>query len=94
MKRIISVLAVVAVMAALMVVSAMPAFAFANPDSKGGRGQGQARAVGNCDLKVIPKQASREQEAGGGPKSGSGEEYPVPTNCDHLWQENGFIGNQ
>ena len=60
----------------------------------GGRGEGQTRAVGNGSLGPVSKQDSREQEAGGGPKSGSGEEYAVPTNCDHVWQEDGYIGNQ
>jgi hypothetical protein len=80
MKRILLVLTVALMMAAMMVVSAMPAFAVANTDSEGGRGKGQARAAGNCGAVV-------ERQLGNSPSNGHHHESgPIaPTNCNHFF---------
>ncbi len=87
MRRLILVLAISALMAAMMVVVATPAFAFANPDNKGNaqNAAGQSQAVHNSD------ELDQQQDTagtGGGPKVNS----TVPNNADHFFQINGFIG--
>lgn len=82
MRRLLLVLSMVAIMAAMLVASAMPAFAFANPDSNGGRGEGQASAAGNCFLKVIPKQDEKDKPSNSHKTPGNA----IETNCDHFWQ--------
>jgi hypothetical protein len=86
-RRLVLVLAVAALMAAVMVVIATPAFAFANPDNKGNaqNAAGQRQAVDNSD------ELDQRQDTpgkGGGPKSGT----TLPNNADHFFQIVGAIG--
>ena len=76
----------VLLMAVMMVASAVPAFAVAN-DPHAADAPGQLPAYGHC-FEHAMNQQHRGVEAGGGPKEGA------PTNCDHLHQEEGSIGNQ
>jgi hypothetical protein len=80
MKRIISVLAVAALMAAMLVASVMPAFAYAYPYNNGNANNapGQANAHQGC-LDTIAAQRANDVSAGGGKKEGT----LAPTNCDH-----------
>ena len=85
MRRILLVLAVAALMAAMMVVSAMPAFAVANPDSEGGRGEGQARAALNCDV-VVDRQLNPEEPPSPSNSHQANFSPIAPTNCNHFFQ--------
>ena len=99
MRRIIMLLTVALVMAAMMVAMAAPAFAWALPGTPGDDETipGQPIAGANCD-KNIEKQFSMGLSAGGGPKAnvpfaGDPSILEVPLNCDHFWQTRGHIGN-
>ena len=83
MRRIISVLAVVVVMAALVAASAGSAFAYANLDNNGkaANAPGQTKALENC-IDAITKQASDDNLSNGHKVPGNG----APTNCDHFYQ--------
>jgi acyl-homoserine lactone acylase PvdQ len=78
LRRILSVLVVALVMAAMMLSMAMPAFAFANPDSNSS-GQGQSIAGANCTANITKQQAQVIH----------GETGTRPTNCDHFYQAAG-----
>ncbi len=82
-RRIISVLAVMAVMAAMLVVSAMPAFAYANPENNGNadNAPGQSKAGRNCGESVLKQTADNNFSNGH-----KVPENPTPTNCDHFYQ--------
>jgi hypothetical protein len=84
MKRILLVLTVALMMAAMMVVSAMPAFAFANRDSEGGRGVGQETATENCQAKVNSWLIDPEKPS---PSNGHQADLDLiaPTNCNHFF---------
>jgi hypothetical protein len=90
-KRILVLLAVVALMAVMLVASAGYAFAYAYTDQS--QGNVTAEAEDNC-VANFEKQAKNEVAPGGGPKAGgeAGEEDSAPTNCDHFFQEEGAIG--
>lgn len=85
MKRFVVMLAVVAV---LMVALAAPAFAFAYNPNGLANGKGQGIALEKCG-NAVNKQQSKGVSAGGGPKEG----LEGPSNCDHYYQLEGFIGN-
>ena len=89
MKRIITVLTLAAIMAAMVVASAGNAFALAYTPDTGGPSQGTITqtAESNCEANVT-KQVDNEVAAGGGPK----EDIDAPTNCDHFFQREGNIG--
>ncbi len=88
MKRIITVLAVALVMAAMVAVMAAPAFARANHDTGSGSSDGQETAsMKNTD--AIINQSEKGVTTGGGPKEG----ILGPNNSDHFFQNNDFIGN-
>ena len=90
-SRRIRLLAVAALMAALMVVMAAPAFAFANPDSKGNaqNAAGQTQAKDNANqLNVRQDTTPIGGPSENGPKGGR----TVPNNADHFYQDFGFIG--
>jgi hypothetical protein len=72
-----------AALAALVVclVLSVPAFGFGGPDPN-------PSAVANCSAS-IDQQTADGVQAGGGPK----DVFPAPTNCDHYWQNHGYIGN-
>jgi hypothetical protein len=78
MRRIITVLAVAALMAVMLVAGAGYAFAFAWHDN----GKVTPQAEENCDAN-IDKQSEKGVSAGGGKK----EDVPAPTNCDHFYQD-------
>jgi hypothetical protein len=86
MRRILLVLTVALMMAAMMVVSAMPAFAVANPASEGGRGKGQSTAAKNCDV-VVDRQLDPEEPPS--PSKAHQDNDPTtpiaPTNCNHFF---------
>lgn len=88
MRRILLVLSVAALMATMIVATAMPAFAVAN-NPNAADAPGQAKAAENCG-EVLGKQTSNRVRAGGGPKEG----FLGPSNCDHYYQSTGRIGNQ
>jgi|SRR5918998_4477333 hypothetical protein len=95
MKRIFAVLAVVALMATMMVVSAMPAFAFANPDNNGKAedAPGQDRASDNCGTfltlaspegtGVVGRQATSNSPSNGHQENATTP--TAPTNCNHFF---------
>jgi hypothetical protein len=94
MRRIIMVLSVTALMAVLLVAGAGYAFAKAYIPDFGGPAKGQVtqQAAENCDANFV-KQAAKGVAAGGGPKTGeAGTEESAPTNCDHFFQREGYIG--
>jgi hypothetical protein len=66
-------------------------FASANPNSNANAANapGQAKAEANCGNAIDKQTAKKGVQAGGGPKT----ELPAPTNCDHVWQTIGAIGN-
>jgi len=93
MKRLLLVLTVALMMAAMMVVSAMPAFAFANPDNNGKANvaPGQDRASENCGTfpapgspgtGVVGRQATSNIPSNGHQVNGT----TAPTNCNHFFQ--------
>ena len=95
MKRIVLLLTVAVVMAVMLVAGAGSAFAFAYTPVTGGPSQGNVteQADSNCEANYV-KQAARGVTAGGGPKTGETEipEEGAPTNCDHFFQREGYIG--
>ena len=88
MKRIFAVLAVVALMATMMV-SAMPAFAFANPDNNGNEeAPGQARAIENCGTVDGGGVLGRQAAPNSPPESNSHPHSTTaiaPANCNHFF---------
>ena len=96
MRRRLTTLVAMTVMTVMLV--AGPAFAWALPGTPGDDETipGQPIAGANCD-KNIEKQFSMGLSAGGGPKAnvpfaGDPSILEVPLNCDHFWQERGYIG--
>ena len=87
LRRILLVLAVAALTAAMLVVMAVPAFAYANHDTGSGSGDGQEQAQ-NKNQATLGKQLENGVTAGGGPKEG----ISAPTNSDHYFQLSGLIG--
>ena len=80
MRRIVLLVVVALVMAAMMVMGNVSyAFAFAAPGSNGAQGQGQENALLNCADNTV-KQENMGVSAGGGPKEGT----LGPANCDHF----------
>jgi hypothetical protein len=77
MRRLLAAFAAVLV---CLVISA-PAFGFGGPNPPP---QAKTACGDNID-----KQTANEVTAGGGPKEG----IPAPTNCDHFFQSQGYIGN-
>ena len=77
MKRIITVLAVTALMAAMVVVTAMPAFAAPNCEGidEGGQRTGQHRAHSNADDKFLATGESKYLEL-------SDKHYDKEVDCD------------
>jgi hypothetical protein len=66
------------------------AFAAANPDNNGSAaGAPGLENADNACFNNVHKQFGLDLDAGGGPKDGWGP----PTNCDHLFQLIGAIGN-
>lgn len=53
---------------------------------------GYERAIEICDWHILD-QLGRVVHSGGGPKEPTEEDAQAPTNCDHYWQTDGFIGN-
>ncbi len=95
MKRIVTALTVAALMAVMLVAGAGSAFAKAYIPDFGGPAKGQVttQAAENCDANFL-KQAAKGVTARGGPKRGeAGTEESAPTNCDHFFQREGYIGN-
>ncbi len=74
MRRIIMMLTVALVMAAMMLAMALPAFSFANPDSNSS-GQGQSIAGATCTANITKQQTQVIH----------GETGTRPTNCDHFY---------
>jgi hypothetical protein len=94
MRRIITVLTIAALMAVMLVAGSGYAFAKAFIPDFGGPAKGQVtqQAAENCDANFV-KQADKGVTVGGGPKTGeAGTEESAPTNCDHFFQREGFIG--
>ena len=79
-----------AMFSALM--AATPAAAYTNGSGKSQEAPGWGHAADNCD-ELIEKQRDRGNHARGGPKGPTEDGAEAPTNCDHYWQNDGFIGN-
>ncbi len=95
MKRIITILTVAALMAVMLVAGESYACAFAYTPASGGSSQGTIpeQAAENCEANFL-KQAAKGVTVGGDPKAGeAGTLESAPTNCDHFFQREGFIGN-
>jgi hypothetical protein len=75
-----------AALVATLVLS-VPAMAASPGSGNSGNAPGQARAQENC-VRTVDRQTAKGVAAGGGPKAG----IPAPTNCDHFFQSEGFIG--
>ena len=90
MRRLLLVLTVALMMAAMMSLMAAPAFASVNPDSNGkaAYAPGQTQAQENAG-QTEDRQSANGVMAGGGPKQG----IPGPTNAEHFYQLSGSIGN-
>ena len=95
MRRLITVLSVTALMAVMLVAGSGYAFAKAFIPDFGGPSQGNVteQADRNCEANYV-KQTAKGVTAGGGPKTGETEipEEGSPTNCDHFFQREGYIG--
>ena len=83
MKRIITVLTVAALMAAMVVAGAGNAFAFTYFDNNGNaeNAPGYQKSEENC-ASAGGKQTAKGVAAGGGSKEG----IPAPLNCDRFFQ--------
>ena len=75
-----------------LLLSASPAAAYSRGKGRSGDAPGQGRAVENCDSQVLD-QKRRGVVAKGGPKRPNEEGSEAPANCDHYWQNDGYIGN-
>lgn len=75
-----------------LVLAAPPAAAYTKGAGRSDQAPGQEKAMDNCDAKILD-QTRRLLVAGGGPKQATEESAEVPTNCDHFWQVDGYIGN-
>jgi hypothetical protein len=98
MRRLILLIIVALLIAAMFVAVAGYAFASANPENQGNGADapGQENALDNC-TENFNKQGEKGVVAGGGPKAEPIEEdgalVPLePTNCDHFFQDIGRIG--
>ncbi len=83
MRRIFMLLTVVALMVAMVVIGAMPAFAETNPGNNGkaANAPGQIIADNNCE------NTFNRQRADGNTSNGHKDpDNPWPTNCDHFYQ--------
>ena len=74
-----------------VLMAATPAAAYSNGGGKSREARGQGRAAENCD-EAIEKQRDRNTQAKGGPKGPTENGTDSPNNCDHYWQNDGFIG--
>lgn len=75
-----------------MLLSAAPAGAYSRDKGRPKeRPPGQDRAVENCDSHVLD-QNQRGVHAKGGPKRPNEDGSQAPSNCDHYWQNDGYIG--
>lgn len=75
-----------------VLVAASPATAYSRGGGRSAEAPGQSRAAENCD-RLILEQRNRGTHAKGGPKRPTESGTEAPTNCDHYWQNDGFIGN-
>ncbi|MDQ4144562.1 MAG: hypothetical protein M3198_12630 [Actinomycetota bacterium] len=75
-----------------VLVSAAPAAAYSRGEGRSSEAPGQERAAEACD-ELILNQRNAGRTAGGGPKAPTEDGTEAPTNCDHYWQSDGFIGN-
>ncbi len=75
-----------------VLVSAAPASAYSRGGGHSDTAPGQERAAENCDQHILD-QRNAGRSAGGGPKGPTEDGTEAPTNCDHYWQNDGFIGN-
>jgi hypothetical protein len=99
MRRLMMLIIVALLTAAMLVTGAGYAVALANnPENKGNgsNAPGQQNALENC-TENFNRQGEKDVVAGGGPKAEPIEEdgalVPLePTNCDHLFQDLGRIG--
>ena len=71
--------------------AASPAAAYSKRD-RSEPPPGQERAMELCNSHIL-EQLGRAVHSGGGPKEPTEEDAQAPTNCDHFWQNDGFIGN-
>ena len=83
--------ALVAALLSVLVMSA-PAGAYSRGGGRSDRAPGQERSVDNCDSHVLD-QKRRGTNARGGPKRPTEDVNEAPANCDHFWQNDGYIGN-
>ena len=82
MRRVLLVLTVAAVMAAIVALSAGSAFAYANHPTGQGSGSGQSKAAENCT------DAVSNQFVGSGAQQNAHQTGSTgPANCDHFFQE-------
>ncbi len=75
-----------------LLLSASPAAAVSKGGGRSDQAPGQERAWENCDS-VVLDQKGRGVHARGGPKQATEDSAEGPTNCDHFWQMDGYIGN-
>lgn len=69
-----------------------PAAAYTKGGGRSYEAPGQEKAMDNCDANILD-QRQRGTVAWGGPKQPTEEQTEAPTNCDHFWQNDGYIGN-
>ncbi len=65
-----------------------PAAAYSSGGGRSDTAPGQERAYDKCEDRVL----NQKSRAKGGPKKPSEEDSQAPTNCDHFWQDSGYIG--
>ena len=82
MKRILLVMAVGLVMAAIVVAMSVPAFAYANHTTGSGSLGGQSRALDQCEF-AVDKQDTTNQ----GHQNSNDPGNIAPANCDHYFQD-------
>ena len=75
-----------------VLVAATPASAYSQGRGNSAMAPGQSRAQENCDQQML-EQRRRGVHARGGPKGPTEDGTEAPTNCDHYWQTDGFIGH-
>jgi hypothetical protein len=75
-----------------VLVSVTPAAAYSKGGGNSDQARGQERAMENCDQHVLD-QRRNGVHAGGGPKGPTEDGFEAPSNCDHFWQNDGYIGN-
>ena len=79
---------VVAASLSLLLLMASPAKAYSRGGGRSDKAPGQERASDNCNSHVL----DQKSRAKGGPKKPSEDDSQPPTNCDHFWQDSGYVG--